>query len=459
MYNGSNYNYSGNNFVDNQENNSTGKSSINKILIILLLLIIIGLVYLLFFKNSNDDKVNNVKLNSISFPKDSLSLKVGSSFDLSNHLILDPSNATVKNIKYNNGNSSILNISNKGIIQALASGNDEITIIVNGDIEKKISVTVSDNGLDNFVDKITSLRFATSYIEIAVGEEKDLEILPLNVNKSSLSWQSSNVNIVTVDSNGRIKGVSSGNATVLASLNGIEARIDIQVSNNATNQSIEFDQLEITNDANGRAQLKIKKGEKYTLIPKIVPDTLAGSKLDFTVSEKDFVTLVTSADGKSVVINATGKVGTVVLTVRSSNNISRDLILIIEENNKNSNDRTSRGKEDRTSGSGSRETDNKVDNPSDKKADDDYIPPMTGSCDAKLECSYPTYTGQALPTSSIASCEHCSIISVEPRDKTGSPTADTYYTIKAVSLGVCRFKNGNTMATEKTITCPILKKK
>lgn len=465
MYNDHNSNntYDDNEYVDYSKNNFPRKSNMDKILVIILLLIIAGLVYIMFFKDRNSkDKDNIVQLTSISFPKDNLSLKVGSSFDLSNHIMLNPPDATIEKITYYNGNSSILSISDKGMIQALSNGRDEITITVNGGIEKKISVTVSDNGLNSFVDEITSLSFATSNIEIMVGEEKDLEVLPSSVDKSSLTWQSSDENIVTVDDNGKIKGISSGNATIVASSpTGLEARINIQVSkdiNNNTVQSIEFNQQEITQN-NGKSQLVLKAGEKYTLIPKVVPDTATDKKLTFIASAKGLITLVPSADGTSVTINTTDKTGTVTITVQSSNNVSRDLIVIIEQKTDNTTPsdkkKTTHGSSEKEESSSDKQTGGKKDDSSGNKNDDDYVPPMTGSCEAKIECLDPTYTGKEIPISSIASCEHCSIIDISPRDKIGRPDRDTSYTITAVSLGVCRFFNSNKMSERQTKTCSI----
>ena len=347
MYN----NYNGNDY-NNQKNNFFEKLSINKVIIVFLFLIIIALLYFIFFKNNES---RTIKVTSINFPKGNLSLKVGSTFDLSNHIILDSSNSTLDKITYYNGDSSILNVSDKGIIQTLSQGNDEITIMINGNIEKKISVTVSDNGTNSFAD------------------------------------ETANQNLDTI-------------------------------------QSIEFDQPEIITDKQGKTQLKMKKGEQYILIPKIVPDNVVDGKLDYIVSENDFVTLVPSVDGKSVTINAANKTGTVTLTVKSSNNIVKDLIIIIEEEASIGNN-----------------TNNSVS-------------PLA-NCEAKVECLNPTYTGQEIPFSSIVSCENCSVVKSDPRYRVGSPDKDTFYELTVQALECPFINSDHWISIVKVVTCPILKQK
>ena len=79
---------------------------------------------------------------------------------------------------------------------------------------------------------VASIVFSQTSMELTEGEYSHIDyvILPDNANDQTLSWQTTNAKIVSVDKSGHIKAHASGSATITAcSSNGVVATCKIQV--------------------------------------------------------------------------------------------------------------------------------------------------------------------------------------------------------------------------------------
>lgn len=71
----------------------------------------------------------------------------------------------------------------------------------------------------DFVDKpVEAIEFDESYVELSVGEEKYLRanILPVDVLNRKVTWSSSDEDIVTIDENGLVCAIATGDAVITA---------------------------------------------------------------------------------------------------------------------------------------------------------------------------------------------------------------------------------------------------
>ena len=123
-----------------------------------------------------------------------------------------PANATNKTIVWTSNNSSIAEVSQNGIVTSKAEGTTYVT------------ATAADGGLvavcTIFVKRIpvTGMTLDKTSSIIKVGESISLKpsITPTNATNKLVNFQSSNSNIASVDSNGKVVGKGIGEAVVTA---------------------------------------------------------------------------------------------------------------------------------------------------------------------------------------------------------------------------------------------------
>ena len=127
-----------------------------------------------------------------------------------------------------------------------------------------------------------------------------IEILPEEAKDQKITFSSSNPNIISVDQNGNIFGVSSGEATITATAeNGVKGSITLKVYS-----KVEEIKLDIEN-------LTLQEGENYNLKATIYPEDATNKNITFNSENNDIATVDQS--GKITAI----KEGTTRITVTS----------------------------------------------------------------------------------------------------------------------------------------------
>lgn len=115
-------------------------------------------------------------------------------------------------------------------------GFDAIDIDEDGDLAKVSSILPESLSLNK-----TSLEMKPTQEEVLVGS-----IVPENSENKNVIWTSSDENIATVDSNGKVVAISEGKVTILAQIKGtdIKSTCEVNVTTNNKNRAI----LSITMD-------------------------------------------------------------------------------------------------------------------------------------------------------------------------------------------------------------------
>ena len=145
-----------------------------------------------------------------------------------------------------------------------------------------------------------------------------IEILPEEAKNQKITFSSSNPNIISVDQNGNIFGVSSGEATITAiAENGVKGSITLNVYS-----KVEEIKLDIEN-------LTLQEGESYNLKATIYPEDATNKNITFNSENNDIATVDQS--GKITAI----KEGTTKITVTSqeSQNTKNNVIQESDSNN------------------------------------------------------------------------------------------------------------------------------
>ena len=156
--------------------------------------------------NITDDNVTDDKV--IELNKSDIEMNIG---DV-NRLIATIKNSDEEELIWSSSNSNIVKVDEDGNVEAIASGNANISVSLKNDstIVANCHVTVKNN--DNVISEI---KLNYNNISLNVGDNKIL-IPSFNVDDESLKllWSSSNEEIAMVDGNGNVKAIGIGTATI-----------------------------------------------------------------------------------------------------------------------------------------------------------------------------------------------------------------------------------------------------
>lgn len=141
----------------------------------------------------------SIKLNTIN-----LNLAIGENHTLT--FIIEPSNATSKEVTWTSLDNNIATVSNSGEVSAIGVG-ETIIEVKSKDGKSKAECAIKVNPI-----LISSLSLEKSNIILTVGEQEKISvsILPNNATNKTLNWTSSNPLIASVSQLGDIRGLSKG---------------------------------------------------------------------------------------------------------------------------------------------------------------------------------------------------------------------------------------------------------
>ena len=185
-------------------------------------------------KNKKVSATSHVKVlvrevKSIVLAETSMTLKVGDQRRLT--AIISPSDATYPVIKFESSNNAIVTVDQNGYINAIGNGTADIIVRdTRGKVEVKCHITVGTNNV-----AVNSVSLDKTNARLKIGEKIELKatVNPSNASDKSLTWTSSNNNVVKVDKDGKVEAISGGTADIKAtSKSGVSATCSIFVKTN-----------------------------------------------------------------------------------------------------------------------------------------------------------------------------------------------------------------------------------
>lgn len=160
------------------------------------------------------DEGNNVSdgLNSIMLSENNITLLKDETKTLT--ITTDPSDFTITETIWESSKSEIATVEN-GVITAKGVGETVITASI-GKVKATCNVTVTEEKKpETVIATGISLSKTTASVYIGSTVTITATVSPSNATDKTVTWVSSNTNIATV-SNGKIKGVAAGTATITA---------------------------------------------------------------------------------------------------------------------------------------------------------------------------------------------------------------------------------------------------
>ena len=253
-----------------------------------------------------------VAVTSVFLNKTALSLTKGNSTTLT--ATVNPSNATNKTLTWTTSNASVATIDSNGKVIAKGAGSATITAKTNNGKTATCKVTVI-----NPTVAVTSVSLNKTTLSLVKGNSTTLNatVNPSNATNKALTWASSNTNVATVDSNGKVTAKGAGTAIITVKTNnGKSATCTVTVINPT---------VSITSVTLDKTNLSLNKNSNATLKAMINPtDTTDSKNLIWTSSNTKVATV------NNGVIKGIG-VGTATITVKTVNGKTATCKVTVQE--------------------------------------------------------------------------------------------------------------------------------
>lgn len=215
--------------------------------------------------------------------------------------VVIPANVSKDLLIYKSSDERIATVDENGVITGVSEG--EATIIIEGYNGVSATTTVIVGGS---VD--TSIEITNGNLEIEIEQNVQLvaKILPLDVVDKTIVWKSSDENIVSISSYGKITAVGVGTATVTATtVSGNKATITVKVVNKPVDsvflyasygtlfvgETKKIDMITVNPYVEGYTNIKFESSDEEIMI--------VSSLGELTALKEGFVTITASSlDGK-----------------------------------------------------------------------------------------------------------------------------------------------------------------
>ena len=231
---------------------------------IALLIIMCAILVTLIFTGNNGDSIKGLEITNSG----DITLRVGHSEQLKTKT--EPSD-TEYALSYVSADTSVATVSLDGKITGVSDGKTEITVS-SGELSDSIIVIVKK-------DIIEKLDVSLAALSLDGGEEQKVtaKLTPSDAKDVSLSWKSADKEVATVDKDGNIKGVNTGETivTVTDSVTGLSKDISVTVNGLELPDSMEFDKKSVT----------LEVGEVYNSVLKFTPEDITHTSAIYYTSD------------------------------------------------------------------------------------------------------------------------------------------------------------------------------
>lgn len=201
-----------------------------------------------------------------------------------------PEDTPLDDLTFKSSDENVATVTPDGTVTAVSAGSAVITATL-GNASDECTINVSEGAT------VESVVITPADLALAVGESATLtaEVLPEQI---EVVWSSTNTDVATVDENGKVTGVASGFATIMASAGGKSGQCNVSVSS----VPVESIQLDVTS-------LDMKEGEFYTISATVYPENADSYTIKWTSSNENTATVngagrVSALRGGEAVITA-----------------------------------------------------------------------------------------------------------------------------------------------------------
>ena len=229
-----------------------------------------------------------------------------------------PNDATDRSVTWKSGNPNIVSVNASGMLTSHTIGNAVITATANdgSGVSASMNINVTENPVYEIRTGVSSVQLKT------VGDQQAYqmtwEVLPATATDKSVTWMSSDTDVVYVDGNGRIIAVAGGTATVTVRSDSnpeVSATVEVTVEELVESVSVYSEASTLT------------EGETLQLTAEVGPATAQNRALTWTSNNPAVATVTNSG-----LVMAVGT-GTAVITATAADGSSKSssVTLTVEE--------------------------------------------------------------------------------------------------------------------------------
>lgn len=212
----------------------------------------------------------------------SSSVKVEKEATVTLKATVSPSNASNKSLSWSSSDKSIATVSSSGKVTGVKTGKVTITAKAKDGSGKKATCTVE-------VVPITVKKIALDKTSVSLypGKTYTLKatVTPTNAANKAITWTSSNSAVATVDSNGKIRAIKAGTATITATAkdgSGKKATCKVTVKKYV-------EEILVSSDVDRYSSYYVGKTGKLTAI--VAPDDASDKSVTWESSNTNYVTV------------------------------------------------------------------------------------------------------------------------------------------------------------------------
>ncbi len=211
-----------------------------------------------------------------------------------------PSDATDKTVTWSSDNEKVAVVSSSGVVTAVAGGDCTITAKTSGGQTAECEIIVYESATGIEIDEATKVMYVTQVDKISAT------VLPSTATNRKVTWSSSDMSVATVESDGTIRALKTGTATITAksSDGGFKATCKLTVNK----------KINVTGVTLDKSSLNLKVGKSFQLLGNVTPSNASEKGIKWSTSDKSVATVSSTGVVKAVkagyaVITATSKDG------------------------------------------------------------------------------------------------------------------------------------------------------
>ena len=224
-----------------------------------------------------------------------------------------PMDATDQTLTFSSSDESVAKINGMGRITALKAGVTEIVVSC-GDVIEKFGLTVTDAGKE-----VRDIDLGDCPKELEVGSSQLLTVtvIPEEAIQEKVTYQSSDVNVASVNEIGRITGISVGDAVITVSCGSVKKDLSIKVVEKKS------DEIPVTDIEIADHEDKLEVDKTMTLSATVLPADATDSKVQYKSSDEKIATVNSSGEVKGI------SKGNVIITV-SAGKVTKNVKLTVK---------------------------------------------------------------------------------------------------------------------------------
>lgn len=253
----------------------------------------------------NKDQCKPVIIEKLSFVQDSFNVKRGSTQKLI--VLVNPSSLASSDLTWKSSDESIATVDNSGVVKGLKNGQVTITVTSPNGVATSCVVNVVVDSIE--VNKII---LNTNNITLKIGDTNQIisKVEPETATERDLVWSSSDSSIVSVDNNGKIKGLKVGTVTITVKTK------DGRVMETCT---VNVSAIKVNEIILNPTRMSLRKGGSGQIVATIKPSNATDKDIvwitsDSSVAKVDSSGKVTGVNEGTATITAKTKDGKVVAT-------------------------------------------------------------------------------------------------------------------------------------------------